>query len=416
VIFLAIKYLIERKHQSILTLMGVFFGTVAYVSVSGFFLGFQGFMVQQLVNNSAMIHIQAREDYLNEHELDKGFYGDTVLHAFWPAPPARAVGYLGVQDPQSWYQRLAADPRVIAFSPIINAPMIFRLGPIVQAANMIGCDPVEEVKVISVGYFMVEGSFNDIAAGGNRVILGEELMKRLGAGMNQIVYASTGVGTPVAFQVVGHFSTGSRGLDLMAYSNLNDAQRVNLTPNRVTEISVRIDDYTQANAMATNWSLTAPELIESWDMQNQNILSVFAIQTALRFLMIFAILVVASFGIYNVLNMTVNQKRQDIAILRSMGYDGFDIVTLFFSQGLIVGIVGALLGLVAGYLVCLYLQTLTFMHVTPTNPTGKLHILLSWKIYVQAVFMAIFSASIASILPARAAGKLTPIDVIREGG
>ena len=202
----------------------------------------------------------------------------------------------------------------------------------------------------------------------------------------------------------------------MAYSNLNDVQRVNATPNRVTEISVRIDDYTQAHAMATNWSKNAPELIESWDMQNQNILSVFAIQTALRFLMIIAILVVAGFGIYNVLNMTVNQKRQDIAILRSMGYDGFDIVTLFFSQGLIVGIVGALLGMIAGYLVCLYLQTLTFMNVTPTNPTGNLHILLSWKIYLQAVCMAIFSASLASILPARAAGKLTPIDVIREGG
>ena len=415
-IFLALKYLIERKRQSILTLMGVFFGTVAYVSVSGFFLGFQGFMVQQLVNNSAMIHIQAREDYLTEHGLDLGFYGDKVLHTFWRAPPARAVGYLEIQDPQSWYARLKADPRVLAFSPIITAPVIFKLGPIVQASNMIGCDPIEEVKVVSVGYFMVEGSFSDIAAGGNRVILGEELMKRLGAGMNQIVQVSTGAGTPVPFQVVGHFSTGSRGLDLMSYSNLNDAQRVNLTPNRVTEISVRIDDYTQANAMATNWAQNAPELIESWDMQNQNIMSVFAIQTALRFLMIIAILVVAGFGIYNVLNMTVNQKRQDIAILRSMGYDGFDIVTLFFSQGLIVGIVGALLGLVAGYIVCLYLQTLTFMNVTPTNPTGKLHILLSWNIYFQAVFMAIFSASLASILPARAAGQLTPIDIIREGG
>lgn len=415
-IYLAIKYLVERKRQSILTLMGVFFGTVAYVSVSGFFLGFQGFMVQQLVNNSAMIHIQAREDYLTEHALDRGFYGDNVIHAFWPAPPARAVGYLEVQDPQSWYHRLAADPRVLAFSPIINAPVIFTLGPILQAANMIGCDPVAEVKVISVGYFMVEGSFNDIAAGGNRVILGEELMKRLGAGMNQIVWVSTGTGAPVAFQVVGHFFTGSRGMDLMAYSNLNDAQRVNLTPNRVTEISVRIEDYTQANAMATNWGEIAPELVESWDMQNQNILSVFAIQTALRFLMIIAILVVASFGIYNVLNMTVNQKRQDIAILRSMGYDGFDIVSLFFMQGLIVGIVGAFVGMIAGYLVCLYLQTLSFMHVTPNNPTGKLHILLSWKIYTQAVFMAILSASLASILPARAAGKLTPIDVIREGG
>ena len=173
-IFLAVKYLIERKRQTILTLMGVFFGTVAYVSVSGFFLGFQGFMVQQLVNNSAMIHIQAREDYLSEHGLDEGFYGHRFSHVFWRAPPARAVGYLEVQDPQSWYDRLSADPRVVAYSPIINAPVLFTLGPILVSANLIGCDPVAEVKVISVAYFMVEGSFSDIVSGGNRLILGDE--------------------------------------------------------------------------------------------------------------------------------------------------------------------------------------------------------------------------------------------------
>jgi len=211
VIFLALKYLIERKRQSILTLLGVFFGTVAYVSVSGFFLGFQGFMVEQLVNNSAMIHIQAREDYLAEHELDSGFYGNQFSHVFWRAPPARAVGYLEVQDPQGWYDRLAADPRVIAFSPIITAPVLYTLGPITWSANMIGCDPVEEVKVINIAYFMEEGSFSDIAAGGNRVILGDEIMKRLGAGMNQIVQVSSGGGTSMPFQVIGHFSTGNRG-------------------------------------------------------------------------------------------------------------------------------------------------------------------------------------------------------------
>lgn len=415
-IFLALKYLVERKRQSILTLMGVFFGTVAYVSVSGFFLGFQGFMVEQLVNNSAMIHIQAREDYLEEHELDQGFYGNIFSHVFWRAPPARAVGYLEVQDPQGWYSRLSADPRVIAFSPIITTPVLYKLGPITWSASLIGCDPVEEAKVINIAYFMEEGSFSDIAAGGNRLILGDEIMKRLGAGMNQIVQVSSGGGTSMPFQVIGHFSTGNRGMDLQSYGNLNDAQRINGTPNRVTEISVKINDYTQAHAMAKNWSKSAPELIESWDMQNQNILSVFAIQTALRFLMIAAILVVAGFGIYNVLNMTVTQKRQDIAILRSMGYDGFDVVMLFFSQGLIVGICGAFFGMIVGYLVCRYLQTLSFMHVSPTNPTGHLHILLSTSIYIQAFFMAIFSASVASILPARAAGKLTPIDIIREGG
>jgi lipoprotein-releasing system permease protein len=416
VIFLAVRYLLERRRQTLLTLMGVFFGTVAYVSVSGFFLGFQGFMVEQLVNNNAQIHIQAREDYVTEHQLDGDFYGKEIAHVFWRSPPARNVGYLEVQDPQSWYARLAADPRVTAYASIIAAPAIFTLAANVVSANLIGCDPERESKVISVPYFMMEGKFSDISVGGNRVILGDELMKRLGAGMNQMVNVSVGKGNLATFKVVGHFFTGSRGLDFLAYANLGDVQRVNLTPNRVNEIGVRLKDYSQANSVATSWAKIAPELIESWDMQNQNILSVFAIQTALRFVMILTVLIVASFGIYNVLNMTVSQKRQDIAILRSMGYDTFDIVMLFFSQGLMVGICGAFFGLIAGYLVCLYLQSLQFMNVTPSNPTGHLHISLSYGIYVQAVLMSIFSASMASILPAWSAGKLTPIEVIRQGG
>ena len=125
--------------------------------------------------------------------------------------------------------------------------------------------------------------------------------------------------------------------------------------------------------------------------------------------MIFTVLVVAGFGIYNILNMTVTQKRQDIAILRSMGCDTFDIVILFFSQGLMIGVCGAFAGIVCGYFLCLYRQTIPFSggpsaSVAPRS-TGLLHISLSLPIYFQAVALALITSSAASILPALSAGK-----------
>lgn len=132
--------------------------------------------------------------------------------------------------------------------------------------------------------------------------------------------------------------------------------------------------------------------------------------------MIMTVLIVAGFGIYNILNMTVNQKRQDIAILRALGYDSFDIIMLFFSQGLIVGFCGTILGLICGYIFCRYLQTISFMPVTPGNPQGFLHIALNPLIYIEASALALISTSVASIFPARAASKLTPIEIIRQGG
>lgn len=414
--FLAFRYLIERKRQTVLTLLGVFFGTMAFVSVSGFFLGFQGFMVEQLVNNSAQVHIEARQDYLQNHGLDEAFFGKTFRRVLWTTPPAGVQGYLEVQNPQAWYGRLAEDPRVKAFSPTLTAPALFTLGKWHVAANLIGCNPKQQEKVTTVADYMIQGKFTDIGLGGNRVVIGDELMKRLGAMIGQMVRVSVGTGDAVAFQVVGSFKTGNRGMDLQAYGALPDVQRVNQTPNEVNEIGVRLFDYTQADVMARSWSKLAPERVESWGDLYKNILSVFRIQMALRFSMIMTVLIVAGFGIYNILNMTVNQKKQDIAILRALGYDTFDIVMLFFMQGMIVGICGAILGLISGYFFCAYIQTIPFMVETPSNPQGHLHISMAPVIYVEAMLMALLSAGVASIIPAYSAGKLTPIEIIRQGG
>lgn len=415
-IFIALKYLYERKRQTILTLLGVFFGTMAYVGVSGFFLGFQGFIVQQLVNNAAQVHIEARKDYLTEHILDKSFFG-TNEHVSWLSPPAGVEGFQEIQSPHAWYKRLSEDPRVLAYTPQLSAPALLSLGKNSVGTTIIGCDPKQQVRVTTIADYMIAGKFTDIGVGGNRIILGDELMKRLGAAMNQVVLVSVGTNPfRLPFKVVGRFYSGNRGMDLQAFAALSDVQRANLTPNQVNEIGVRLIDYRLADVMARTWGKSSPERVESWGDQNANILSVFRIQTALRYSMIFTVLIVAGFGIYNILNITVNQKRQDIAILRALGYDSFDVVMLFFSQGLIVGIIGTFFGLICGYILCVYIQSVPFMPLTPSNPQGHLHIALTFNIFAQAALMALLSTSLASILPARAAGKLTPIDIIRIGG
>jgi lipoprotein-releasing system permease protein len=415
-IFLAFRYLLERRKQSLFTLLGVFLGTMSYVGVSGFFKGFQGYMVQQLIDNTAQIHIQARQDILTDHELDRAFYDRSIGHVFWSSPPSGLLGYFGVQNPQGWYARLAADKRVEAFSPLISAPVLFTLAKNSVSSTLIGCDPLQQSKVTSIAKYMVEGKFTDIAGGGNRVIMGDELMRRIGAAKDQIVLVSVGTRSAVPMKVVGRYMSGNRGSDLQAYASLNDVQRLNGTPNRVNEIAVRLKDYNLAASIAQSWTLISPEKIESWDQQNINILSVIRMQTTLRFTMIFAILLVAGFGIYNVLNMTVTQKRQDIAILRSMGYDTFDIVALFFSQGIMVGITGAAFGLLSGYLLCRYLQTISFFPPGSSHAGETMHIAFDVGIYIQATLLALIAAAIASILPARAAGKLTPIEIIRTRG
>jgi lipoprotein-releasing system permease protein len=139
-------------------------------------------------------------------------------------------------------------------------------------------------------------------------------------------------------------------------------------------------------------------------------------QTMIRNVMSICILLVAVFGIYNVLNMIVSQKRKEIGILRSMGFTGSEVSHLFLVQGLIFGAVGGFLGLIAGYLICRYLGTL-HIGVPGTIAYRNMIITYDWQIYAKAFTLSLGASVFAGWIPARGAGKLNPIDIVRgEGG
>jgi lipoprotein-releasing system permease protein len=411
---LGIQFLFARPRQTVLMLLGFFFGTAAFVLLSGIMLGFRQYLVYQLVNNDAHVFIEPREEFLTDHALDAALYGRVFRHIFWSTPPSGRKDSAMVEAPQAWYERLARDPRVVAYTPHLTASVIFSKGKATVPSVLTGCIPAQQVRVTTIGDYVIEGDFSEIGAGGNRVVVGYDLARKLGVRLSQNVMVSLAAGPPAPFKVVAVFRTGNRLFDERAYGALTDVQAVNRTPNQVNVIAVRLANYRRAADVAAGWAAISDEHVQSWDQRSGNIFSVFRIQDAVRFLSIGAIMIVAGFGIYNVLNMTVLQKRRDIAILRSMGYTARDIVLLFVSQGLLLGLVGTVLGLSFGYAASFYLETIRI--AAGQLGIGIDHLLVSREpaIYSQAALLALSSASIASILPAAGAGRLSPIEVIRS--
>lgn len=412
-LFLALRHLFSKKKQTVLTLMGIVMGTAAYVAISGMMLGFQVFIIDQLVNNDAHIRISAREELVDEKEISSSLYPEN-LAIRWIAPPSGRKNEQFIEYPQGWFERLEAEREVLAYSPQLTAQVLFSRGNVSLTGRLIGSDPNKQSLVSNIEKYMKVGSFRNIGQSGNKIVVGQGLLTKLGARVSENLQIATGKGTPVPFKIVGAFKTGVRAVDeSTAFGALADVQLANLTPSRISDIAVKLVDVNQATNLSNSWSDTSRSKVQSWEQVNEGIMSVFQTQDIIRNAMTISILIVAGFGIYNILSMAVSQRRREIAILRSMGYEPGDIIRLFLIQGVILGTAGGLIGVFLGWLVCVYMSQI---ELSQYRQIGDGHMLISFDgvTYVKAFALAFFSSTFASWLPSRGAGKLNPIDIIRS--
>jgi lipoprotein-releasing system permease protein len=419
--FLALRHLVSRKKQTILTLLGIVFGATAFVAISGFMLGFQYFLLDQLINNDAHIRISAREDKVTRVLAEKYLYNIDAnnkaanLLIAWENDPSGIRSNPKIENPQAWADILLQAPQVEAYSIQLSTKALFTSGAASATGSVIGSIPESQVRVTNIEKYVKEGRFTDLSRGGNRILIGSGLAQKLGATNGSTIQITNSKGIQVPFKVIGYFESGNRMLDeTTAFGYLVDVQRLADQVSEINNIAVKLKDFNQARNVAHDWAKLLPDQVQSWDEINAAFLNVFQIQDATRYLMIAVILLVAGFGIYNILNVVVSQKKKEIAILRSMGYESQDILELFFLQGIILGVTGSLIGLVLGYISCLGLAQLTFGG-GPMGGGAKMMVSFDPTIYLRAFVFGTLSSAIASILPARSAGQLTPIDIIRSG-
>lgn len=411
--FLAIRHLFSRKRQTVLIMLGIFIGTLGYVVISSMILGVQEFLVRTIIENDAHIRISAREETLTPAIVKNELF-EPDEHIHWLRPPSGTRGNNHIEYAQGWFDQLDRNPQVIAYAPNLIVQVIFRRGDTSRAGRLTGTNPFRHIRITAIEESMVFGRFEDLGHSGNRIVLGSELMKSLGADHGDSVFVSAGRTSPEPFKIVGSFRFGIPELDeSTAYAALGDVQKLNRTPSRISDISVRLSDANLAGEIAADWNLFSRDRLRTWEENNERILSAFVVQDAMRFVVSFSILVVAGFGIYNILTIVISQKKREIAILRSIGFDSGDVLRLFLIQGWLIGVVGGALGALLGYLVCLYLGTI---QIYPENIADHGHLPFSFapSIYATGFLLAFFSSVVSSILPAYQASKLTPIDIIRS--
>jgi lipoprotein-releasing system permease protein len=411
--FLALRHLLSRKKQTFLIFMGIMLGTATYVFIAGMQLGFREFIVQQLVDNDGHIKITAHEEVITAETMTKSFFPNDGEHVSWLIPPFGKRDDAHILYPQGWFERLQNDEDILSFSEQLIVKVIAARGGVDSNGNLVGIVPEKQIAVTTLEKYMTNGSLKQIGQTGRRVVVGEGLLSKIGARVSESILLSVGGQAPVPFKIVGAFNLGIQQVDdTVIYGALRDVQQLNTTPGRVSQIAVRVADVAQAKTIAQRLGFNSHDKVQSWDEANANFLQVFRFQDIFRIVITVGLLLVASFGIYNVLSIIVNQKKREIAILRSLGYPPGDILNLFLIQGVLLGFVGAVVGLFFGFVMCIYMESLDFK----VMGTGGFIISYAPTIYIEGFAMALLSSVVASILPARAASQMTPIDIIRSEG
>ncbi len=413
-LFLAIRHLLSKKQQTFLILLGIGLGTTVYVIISGLQLGMREFLVERLMSNTAHIKISAKERLIDPKDIQKRFYPDDSF-IDWAVPPSGLRDEAHIQYPQGWFEFLREQPDVLGYSPAFSTNVILSRSEITLPSQVVGIQPNKERQVTDIEKYVNVGSLDDIAAGGSKVIVGDELLKKTGTRVGESIFLSAGRGDKVPFKVMGTFHMGVKEIDsTMIFAYLEDVQKLAKSPGRISSISVALANIDLAGPLAEQWSLMAKDKVESWDVANANFMQIFKIQDISRIIITAAILVVAAFGIYNVLTIMINQKKKEIAILQSIGYPPRMIMELFLLQGIILGCCGAVLGLLIGHFSNVLIGSID-LGANSALPFGnKLIISYRPSIYIIGFIVAVMASIIASLLPARAASKMTPLQIIRS--
>ena len=309
---------------------------------------------------------------------------------------------------------LEGDERVRGVTAQTSAKVFYLAGPIELNGLVNGIDVAKEMELFNFSDYIVQGDPMDLKKTNNGILLGAGILKKMSLRLGDRIQVRTAQGGILPLKILGVFQSGLAEVDdVQSYVRLETAQQLlGVGSNHISDIHVKLHDLADAPDMAKR--LEQAYGVNAIDIQTAN--AQFETGTNIRNLITYAVsitlLIVAGFGIYNILNMFIYEKMNDIAILKATGFSSQDVQAIFITQALTIGVLGGILGLVIGYFVSVFIDHTPF--VTEALPTIKTYpVNFDPMFYIIGVVFALSSTFMAGYLPSRKAGKLDPVEIIR---
>jgi lipoprotein-releasing system permease protein len=409
---IAKTHLWARKKQSTIAALGVTFGIGTFIILVSFMTGLNGLLDGLILNRTPHIRIynEIKQSKNQPIELDAEYKQKmNVVHSIKPKNSQASI-----LNNQGIMNALRNDKRVKGVTPQVSTRIFYQSGSILLNGNLIGINVIEETRLYNFQQYIVQGTPQDLESNDNGVVLGIGVAEKLSLKLGDYVQMVTQNGSNIRLKIVGFFQSGLADIDkLQSYCNIKTAQKAaGESSNYITDISVKLFDIELAKPMTDE--IVHNNNINAVDIKTAN--AQFETGTSIRNIITYAVsitlLVVAGFGIYNILNMMIYEKMADIAILKATGFSGNDVKRIFIYEALLIGIVGGALGLIMGLGVSYLISISPFeTQAIPTIKTFPVN--FNPLYYLIGSIFAMITTFFAGYLPARKASKIDPVEIIR---
>lgn len=411
-IHISITLLRARMRQSVVAAAGVTFGIGMFITLMSFMTGLNKMLDSLILNRTPHIRLYnaispsltqpiERSDEFRKHL--------NIVHSIKPADSR-----VEIHNSKSIINALRNDPRVLVVAPKVAAQVFYNVGTIDLNGVINGVEVAAEAEHFHFNDYVVSGDPRDLDRVANSIILGKGAADKMMAHIGDRIQITTSKGDRVSLKVVGYFQQGLAQIDdVNSYASLATTQKILGKPESFyTDIQVKLHDLNLAPAMAGE--LSAQFDVEAEDIQTAN--AQFESGTQVRNTITYAVsitlLIVAGFGIYNILNMMIYEKMDSIAILKATGFSGRDVKYIFLYLSMIIGVFGGLIGLVTGFIFSTIIDQLPFKTAAlPAISTFPVNYNITY--YFVGIIFALITTYIAGLLPARKAGKVDPVVIIR---
>lgn len=408
---IAIHLLLARLKQTIVAAVGVTFGIAMFIALVSFMNGLNDLLDGLMLNRTPHVRLYNEiKPSKNQPVMISADYKDNVnfINSIKPKDRGKAI-----YNSKAIIYNLKNDKRIVDVAPKVVTPVFFNSGTIEISGVINGIAVEAEENLFALSDYIIKGKIEDLNKN-NSIIIGVGLADKMLLEIGDIIKITTPNGNLSSLKVVGISQIGIAEIDnTISYTSIETTQKLLGQPtNYITDIQVKLFDIASAPTIAAEFSANFD--LDAIDFQTAN--AQFETGSSVRSIISYSVgivlLIVAGFGIYNILNMMIFEKMDSIAILKATGFSGNDVKWIFILLSLIIGAVGGVFGLLFGFLFTAIIDVIPFNTASlPTITTYPIN--YNPLYYIIGITFAMATTFIAGLFPALKASKIDPVEIIR---